>query len=300
MRVRIFLIIVLTCIYHSPLSAQGGKAGLSFLKLGVGARPLAMGEAGVATSYDPSATHYNPAGLHSSTTPQLLVMHKEWLEGTQTEFLAASFSVEPLSFGAFLNATSIPDFEIRQRPGPAEGTFTAHNAAVGISAAYDISESVYVGFSLKYLYEKIFVDEADGVGFDVGGLYRSPWGIDLGVSLANIGSMGKLRNESSTLPTTLRIGAARSEALASFDASMNFALDVVSVLPEDNTHIHLGAEFTYDQTFSIRAGYITGYETRNFTGGAGIRYTFLSVDYAFVPFSLGFGAAHTFSLTIDF
>lgn len=280
--------------------AQGGQSGLSFLKLGVGARSLGMGEAAVAAANDPSTTHYNPAALLLSPNPRLLIMHKEWTQGTQTEFLAASFSLESFTLGAFLNATSVPDVEIRQRPGPAEGAFTARNAAIGASAAYSIDEQISVGLSMKYLYEKIYVDEADGLGFDVGALYRSPWDVTFGFSLTNVGSMAELRSESSKLPTTLRIGAARSEMLESIDGNLMLAADLVSILPEKNTHLHLGAEFTYDETFSLRAGYISGFETRNFTTGAGLRYGFVTVDYAFVPFRLDFGTTHTFSLMVDF
>jgi long-subunit fatty acid transport protein len=279
--------------------AQGGQAGLSFLKLGVGARSLAMGEAATALTHDPSSTHYNPAGLRQAQNPQLLLMHKQWILETRTEFLAATLPIDEISFGLSLNVTSIPGIEIRQRPGPAEGSFTAQNAAIGLSSAYGIDDRLDIGLSVKYLYEKIFVDEAGGFGLDAGTVYRSPWNITFGASLSNMGSMSKLREVSSRLPTTLRVGAARYEALESLDAGLNFAADVVSILPESNTHLHLGAEFIYDQTFSVRMGYVSGYETRNVTAGVGFKYSLLTVDYAFVPFGLEFGTTHTFSLLID-
>lgn len=280
--------------------AQGGQAGLSFLKLGVGARSLGMGETTVAAVNDPSATHYNPAALLFVTDPQILIMHKEWLQGTQTEFLASSFSVESVRLGIFMNATSVPGIEIRQRPGPAEGTFAARNAAIGLSSAYRIDDKFDVGLSLKYLYEKIFVDEAGGIALDVGTVFRSPWDVTFGATLNNVGSMSKLREVSSRLPTTLRIGAARYEALKSLNAHLTFAADIVSILPESNTHLHLGTEFTYNTTFSLRAGYVSGYETRNFTAGAGFSHAFVTVDYAFVPFRFDLGTTHTFSLTLTF
>lgn len=295
-----FSLVLLGLSVRSVLHAQGGQAGLSFLKLAVGARSLGMGEAAVAATHDPTATHYNPAGLRQAPNPQLILMHKQWILETRTEFLAAAVPVERFSFGLSLNVTSIPGIEIRRRPGPAEGTFTAHNAAIGLSSAYSVDDMLDIGLSVKYVYEKIFVHEAGGIGFDLGGVYRSPWDIAFGASLTNWGSMGKLRDVSSKLPTTLRVGAARSETLESIDARLHVAADVVSILPESNTHLHLGAEFTYNAAFSVRAGYIGGYETRNFTAGAGFTHSFVTVDYAFAPFRLGFGATHTFSLLIDF
>lgn len=300
MKSTIATLLVLTLGGTTMMFSQAGQSGLSFLKLGIGARSLAMGEAAVASSNDPSATYYNPAGLHFARNPQLLVMHKEWIQGTQTEFLAASVPTGSLTVGASLNATSVPDIEIRQRAGPAEGTFTARNAAIGVSAAYSIDTLISLGASIKYLYEKILVDETSGIGFDMGGLYNSPLDVAFGVSITNLGSMGRLRNETSKLPTILRVGAARSESFESLDAILTLAADVVSILPEKNTHVLFGSEFNYKETFALRLGYMSGYETRNITAGIGIRYEMLNLDYAFVPFKLDLGTTHTFSLVVEF
>ena len=42
---------------------QPGTAGFQFLKLGVGARPVAMGSAYTAVADDANALFWNPAGL---------------------------------------------------------------------------------------------------------------------------------------------------------------------------------------------------------------------------------------------
>ena len=73
--------------------AQVGQTGLSFLKLGVGARALGMGEAYSAVASDPTATYYNPASLSLSHNSQILFMHKEYVQDTRTEFLAATTSL---------------------------------------------------------------------------------------------------------------------------------------------------------------------------------------------------------------
>ena len=89
------MVVIFAMTAHpSPLFAQAGGAGLSFLKLGTSAKGIAMGDAMSAHVTGSAATHYNPAGLPRSgeegNPGQILLMHKEWIQDTRTEFLAAS------------------------------------------------------------------------------------------------------------------------------------------------------------------------------------------------------------------
>ena len=56
------------------LHADGGVPG-AFLRLGVGARPLGLGNAFVAIAGDASATYWNPAGLTKLKRIELEVMY---------------------------------------------------------------------------------------------------------------------------------------------------------------------------------------------------------------------------------
>ena len=79
------LLLIALCVMAIPqfLLAQAGTTGLTFLKLGVGGRSLGMGEAYSAIASDPTAMYYNPAALSLSKTPQLLLMHKSWVQDTK-------------------------------------------------------------------------------------------------------------------------------------------------------------------------------------------------------------------------
>ena len=297
-KILVFAIIVLA--FGQVCYSQAGSSGLSFLKLGVGGRSVGMGEAVTANAIDASAMHYNPAALRMNQNAQLLVMHREWIQNTQVEYIGGSFVLGSVSLGASLNSTSIPDIEIRNVPGPPIGSFTARNAAVGLSAAYEFQEDLSIGLTAKYLYEKILIDEAEGLAVDIGAIYESPWGFTLGFSLANLGSMDALRSESSKLPTTFRIGASRAALVPEMESVVIVTADVVSITPEKSTHVHIGGEFNYKETFAIRAGYMTGYDSKRISLGAGFNYGLIKVDYAFIPFKFDFGSTHTFSLGIIF
>lgn len=298
---RILLLTVASNMLISSLMfAQAGRTGLSFLKIGVGGRALAMGEAYSAAASDPTAVYYNPAALSLSSFPQIIVMHREWIQDTKTDFLAAKTSIDKLSLAVGVNQTSVSNIEIRTTPGPSLGTFSSRNAAIGFSAAYAINPSLNIGFTGNYLYEKIYTEEATGFGANFGALYTTPWDVRLAFAVSNVGKMNELQNTASKLPTSVRVGGAYEKWLENVDGTLTAAADIVTFTGESKSHVHLGAEFDYKKTFDIRAGYQTGYDAKNVSAGVGVRYNMFRLDYAFVPFKYDLGSTHTISLGIDF
>lgn len=291
---------LLTVAAYSIGSGQAGQTGLAFLKLGVGARSIGMGEAYSAIASDPSAMYYNPAALSLDHSPQLLLMHKEWIQDTRTEYMAAKTVMSKLTLGLSLNSTSVNNIEIRDHPGPSQGTFDSHNAAVGISGAYMVDSCLSIGATGKFLYEKILVNEASGFGLDLGGWYQTPWNIQLGLAVSNLGSVNELDQEASKIPTIIRAGGAYVAGIESIDGTFTLASDIVSYTGESTTHLHAGAEVNYRQALSLRVGYMTGYESRSYTAGVGFRYSQFQLDYAFAPTKYDLGSTHTFSLMIEF
>ncbi len=300
MRRTLLILPVISAFAGSLAFGQAGQSGLTFLQLGVGARPLGMGEAYSAIADDPAAAYYNPAALAFTSSSQLLLMHKEWVQDVRTEFMAASTSLGRLGLGLSVDATSVDDIEIRDVPGPPIGTFDARNAAIGLSAAYSATPELSLGLTGKFLYEKILVDEASGYGFDLGALYRTPWNVSIALAVDNLGSMGVLHDEASVLPKLVRAGAGYQTAIQSMDGTLTFAADYIRNTVEQVSHMHLGGEFNYRSSFAVRLGYQTGYDAKNISAGVGVRYGMMQLDYAFVPFRYDFGTTHTFSLLIRF
>lgn len=295
------LAFLVSALLTSTLFAQGGQTGLSFLKLGVGARSIAMGEAYTAIANDASATYYNPAGLAQVEKTDIMVMHKEWFEGVRTEFLGVRVPLGRYALGLSINTTNISGIELRTRPGPPEGTFSSHDFALGLSFATRVSSSLKAGLSAKFLYEKIFVDEASGAAIDLGLLYELPLeGMKVGASASNLGSMGRLGAEKIKLPALLRVGSSYSRDLPSVQSTVTAAADVVKVFKEDKAHLHTGAEVSYHRTVSVRLGYLFGYEARGITVGIGMMKALFRLDYAFSPHFQSLDAGHTISLGVEF
>ncbi len=298
--------VVLLTLFVAVLAHGGtGSSGLTFLKLGVSGRSVAMGDAMAASVNGAAASHYNPAGLlprEGAENAELLFMHKEWIQDTRTEFLGARVSIsDPVALGFSVNTTTIADIELRTRPGPAEGTFTSRYLAVGVSGAYRVSESVSAGITTRLLYEKILVDDASGIGIDLGLQYATPLeGLSVGMVLANIGTMGDLRNESSRLPALLRGGGAFTLPVTSLHGELLLAADGLYIFPESRALLNAGAELSVEGIFMARAGYQAGSEGRGLSLGGGIRHGIFSLDYAFSRLNGDLGNGHTISLGIFF
>ena len=75
----------------SQTVSKTGTTAAQFLKIGVGARALAMGGAYAATSNDATALYWNPAGLSSLKKNEILLDHQDWILDVDLDFVGASF-----------------------------------------------------------------------------------------------------------------------------------------------------------------------------------------------------------------
>ncbi len=292
-----YLNIFLSLIFLSGFTfAQNITSGLPFLKTGAAAALLAQGETYSVFQHENGGFVYNPAALPFSQKNQISFSNKSWIEDTKTNFLSAIITGSAVTAAVHLNSTNISNIEIRTLPGSAEGTFAAENFSAGISAGAMIAENLSAGITAKFLYEKIFIDEASGYGFDLGSVYTFNQHLSFGASLLNIGTMNKLRSEQSKLPTTLRCGGSYLyNGLETVTAIVN--AEFVKTFDDNTSHVHFGTQFSYQDFAMLRAGIMTGYESRYFTTGLGIRYGIVVLDYSFLPFSNTLGTGHTFTLS---
>jgi hypothetical protein len=293
---KIKFLVLIVVLASSSLFGQAASTGMSFLKLGVGARSVAMGETGAAYAADASASYYNPAALSFADQTEISLMHKQWIADIATESFGAAVKGETVSLGFSFNATNTGSIDVRTQPGDADGTFNAHDMAIAGSVGVKVADDISVGVSGKFLYEKIYVDEASGYAVDLGAMYAATPSLAVGLALNNLGSMNKMRSEAIELPALLRAGASYTGTLTDrFSYRVNG--DFVKIFKQSENHINVGGELAFDKTLSLRAGYQTGYDVKNFSAGIGIAYGMLVFDYAFVPFQSGFGTTNTFSLS---
>jgi hypothetical protein len=298
MKVKILFLII--SVVPFMLAQSAGNSGLSFLKIGAGARNVAMGDVGNSAANDVTSLFYNPARLSGKPEAELMFMHNEWIQGIRSEVLGAKAEVFGLPFAIGLNITSISDIEVRTKPGEFDSKFNANYFSGSLSTGFQLVDNLHFGATVKYLYEGVLANEATGAGFDFGIHYvTTVAGLTVSGVVKNLGSMGKLLNESTKLPADFRMGPAYS-----FRLSENFsaiaAAELQKYLDTDDMHILAGAEVVFNDMFALRGGYQSGYISKDFSGGLGVIWGGLRFDYAFSPFGLGLGSGHSLSLNFRF
>lgn len=298
--IKYVLLLLLTISISYSQNDGAGNTGLAFLKLGIGSRSVAMGEAVVSNTNDATATHYNPAALfNGSSKVNLVFMHNEQILGARTEFLAAKITGSKFAFGLSLNNTAVDDIEVREIPGAPLEKFNAQNFSMGLSVGYKVNEMLSLGITGKFLFEKIYVDNASGFAVDFGGLYKKER-LSLGLAISNLGSMSELRSEATKLPISVRGGASYMIPVTGLQSILLISADGYKVLDGGKFHANGGAEFLYKDFLALRVGYQSGYENKSITTGLGLRYKAINLDYAFVPYKYSLGSSHTITLGTSF
>jgi hypothetical protein len=296
---KIITIVLLLTI--SIFAQNAGNAGLSFLKNGVSARNIALSDIGTLDN-NVASIYYNPAVITHLKNPQISFTHQAWVQDLSSEIINANFKLFNIPFAIGVNTTNIGGFEVRTKPTETPDAVISLNYFYGsISTGISITENISIGTTIKYLYESLFADEATGFGFDFGVVYTKLIdGLTLGASVRNLGSMNELRTEVTKLPSDIRFTTIYKTYVDAISSKVTAIGGVQKYLDVDNLHIHLGGEIAYLEQFSLRLGYITGYDSKGLTFGGGILWNNFNFDYAFTPFCFSIGNAHTVTLGYRF
>lgn len=276
------------------INEYAGTTSAQFLRIGIGARPAALGESYCAVSDDTYGVFWNPAGANRINAVEYAFSYNKWFSDIGKEVVMASLPVKStstVSFGMiYLHVPSMVKSDIY---GNDKGKFTAYSMAGVLSYSSRIhSDSFAYGVSVKYLQEGIDTDKAVGYCLDLGGMYyASSDRFSIGASVQNLGSKMKFVSESFSLPMTLKTGCAyrfkNNKALMLFDINKATGEDI---------RYSAGLEYSVYKALALRGGYNTG---NSFTCGFGIMYKLLFFDYAFVPYG-DLGYTHRVSTRMKF
>ncbi|OGS43922.1 MAG: hypothetical protein A2539_03545 [Elusimicrobia bacterium RIFOXYD2_FULL_34_15] len=268
-----------------------GTTGAQFLKVGMGARPLAMAGAFSAVSDDINSIYYNPASLTRSEKREVSATYLKYFEDVNAGFLGYSGIINTkhyIGIGlTYLQANNIDKRDINE----AElGEFGSTDIALFINYArkdlmQNLIKNLAVGSGLKLISQKIDDESAFTIALDLSAYYPANDKLSFSINIQNISYGVKFINDTDPLPLDIKIGSAYKVL-----KDLTFACDLDEYVIDKKLYASIGAEYWIKDIMALRSGYKFGYDTEslgNIVGlgvGAGFRIWGLSLDYAFVPF----------------
>lgn len=290
-----------------------GKVGGSELKIPLGARPVAMGEAFVAKADDLNAPSWNAAGLAQVGGMQAGFMHTIYLEETSLEYLAFAIPVMQgaglgvnlmmLNFGSLdkVNETAAGLPEV-------VGEFTPMVYTGTVGYGQWVLPSVAVGGAVKFISQSIDTETYSAFAVDVAGLFKldalGANGFSAGLTVQNLGStLGD-----ASLPMNAKAGLAYLVPVSISSGDVwNVLVDVNLPFGDVNyTSANIGTEYWFSNMAAVRVGYkvkdtgdlggVTGL-TAGVGGKVPLGTMDLGLDYALVSFG-DLGMTHQIMITV--
>ncbi len=285
-KVVIFIILfvfVINTAYAQKVSKTGTTVA-NFLEIGVGAPAVGMGGAFVSLADDATALFWNPAGTARLEQYEAVILHIDWIAETNFDFAGL---VLPLgSFGTLgfsFTSLSMDDMKVRSVEKP-EGTgefFSAADIAVGITYSRKLSDRFSIGFTAKYVQQKIWHMSASAFALDAGTIFKTDLlgGMTIGASISNFGTPMKLEGRDSRyfiridqtitgsneriptnieldeweLPLIFQIGVS-TNAIETEDFRLTLAADALHP-NNDHQSMNVGTEIAINEYLFIRGGY---------------------------------------------
>jgi len=326
------LFFILSFAFIITLNAQNpnlGTSGAQFLQIPIGARAEAMGGAVVGYIDDASSVFWNPAGIAKVKNVQVFFSYMDWF--SLFNHSAASLVYTNEDFGSIAGSvimfnTSDMEITTELEPNGTNRYFDASDMAIGVTYARFLTDKFNVGVTVKYIYQQIWNETADGFAFDIGTQYTLDFqNLTIAMSMTNFG--GDLRFEGSDLAVNYssdiypqaRITPAQL-ATEEYPLPLNFQLgiafdvfeadfvkmraDIDATHPNDNDEqLLFGTEFSFFDRFYLRGGYKFNDDEQSFAFGAGanvmVSESAIYFDYAYSVYDL-LPSVNTISLKLLF
>ena len=333
-KIIIFIVIALVIGLASASAdefSKVGTAGAQFLKIGLGARYSALGEAATAMVDDVYGLYWNPAALAMIEKTEIAFTSVDWIGDVRLSHLAFAYPIEPgltIAFGASI--LNVGDMEVTTvyEPEGTGKTFDANSFALIAGVSKRLTDRFMFGMNFKYVTEQISEEHSSGFCFDFGTLlYTGFKSLRLGMSISNLGpdmefdgneliqahdadpnnpNADEVQYQYYTngydLPLMFKIGLAYD---VMDDYRNRWTVTAEARDPSDNIgQLSFGSEYCYNDIFFARAGYKFNYDEEGLTLGGGIRLnptpsTDMVFDYAWADFGR-LQSTHRFSIGLRF
>lgn len=298
---------------------NAGTSSAQFLRIPVGARAVAMGQAYTALAADGSAIFWNPAAIMRTPGRQnFFVAHTEWTTEIDLDYAAYHRRGQNFANGIMLGTLRSGDI-LRTDELHQEGTgqyFDANQFFLGATLARAITDRFSIGASVKYFQENLDQFQSRAMLADMGILYFVGLGdLRIGFAVRNFGNDIQPGGTPPALPDGLvpsqEFQSFPAPTLGAFGAARTWTLgrEVELVTAADFNHpsdysesFRLGTELGLRRRLFLRAGYETNRPEGGLAAGFGLQLDrkrmHIRVDYAYGDMG-SFGEAHYISVDVS-
>lgn len=285
------LVMVMIPLAAGPLN----NSAAAFMRMGIGAREIAMGEAGSAISRDVASGYWNPAGLNKIKDIEVGVMYNFSMNLDRSHQYAAI--AKPFDFGTlafnWINA-GVSDIEGYDDAGNATGTFNDSQHNFSVSYANQWKDLAW-GLTPKFYFSTLDGETKTGMGLDLGARYDVNQYLEAGLMLRDL--LGGYAGD--RVPMEMALGVAAYPLIG-----VTLAADL-KWEQRENPYLAVGAEYwtsigkdpeadsklsvisvkersTWEDVFSYaQTGVRLGFNEGRFSAGTGIRFRNFQLDYVF-------------------
>ena len=300
----IFCCLLIAAHLCAKNGSNGGQPG-AYLRMGLGARALSMGNTGIACSQNGFAPFYNPAGISRLQNRHFALSYSFLALDRQLHYTGLVIPLKPTAgIGLSWMHGGVDNIEGRSSTGKADGTYKTGEDVFIMSFANSFHPKFSIGLNFKILRNELLDLQATGLGFDIGFLFCPNDYIAIGLQFKDIGAGytwktqdlfgDKGGNYTERFPEIAKFGIALSQNNFMICADAEYS-------SQEDFRAHFGGEYRFMDLGHLRLGINDRYPTL----GGGLTYNFIgktdtNLDYCVVFDMVGEGETHVFSWEFKF
>jgi hypothetical protein len=279
------------------LGAGSAPTGLSYLKVGVGARAVAVGNAVVSHVDDATAMGWNPGALPLLGGTRGELMHQESFGGIRNEYLALAGALSPRhAVGVSFQGLWTSPLNKYDESGQFLGEFGYSDIDLSAGYGFTPTDRIGAGVAVEYLREAIDTNTTTGLAWNFGVQAREVLPrTDVGFAVLHVGSDMKYQVQAIRLPLTLQGGVSHLASVGSLGGTVRLSVEGRKVRDED-AQVLVGTEYENQHAARVQVGYRTGLDSESVSFGLGVGRGRVRAQYSYVPFQDNLGDQYRIAL----
>lgn len=335
--ILLFILLQIFFIPSANAQVKLAQTGFGFLDVSTNARATGMGDAVTTLDGAANAMFYNPAGIAGlGSMVEAGVNQMKWI--ADIKYFSGSIACAPWDgqygvIGLDFVRVNYGDFKFTSVAGNEQGYIDnadypePYAYALQLVYGKKLSEEFSVGGRIKYanqnlgnsqvpVYNQVIVDSVlttdtsyaikeyslDVLAFDFGTIYKTGFkSLAFGMSISNFSREIAYERESFQLPLTFKFGLSMDvmDFIPELAPTNSLIISIDAVHPRSYTEfLNIGGEYTFLNTFAVRAGYVTKQDDYGLTLGLGIHRFGFAFDYSYTAHDV-FDSIQRFSFSFS-